>query len=187
MANAPEGKTFVKAMADLPKDQWRPICSHWGITGGDFAETIGPALLRDFDLTFIQTRFSFISTPDDPFGRAVFQRAKSLFPNAIRTSHDIKAPTGFIHAHDLTRLLIAAVEQVGLTGDIRADRRRVRDALEGLRNPVKGLIKTYRKPFSPYDASHPDAHEALSIEDFVMAQYGHHGEALLIPGGGARP
>jgi len=127
--NAPEGKTFAKAMVSLPEEQHLPICSHWGITGGDFPSVIGPDIREKLSLTFIQTSFSFVSNPSDAFGRKVLERAKGLFPD-IKGPIDIKAPAGFIHAYDLTKLFIAAVEKAGLTGNITEDRTRVRATLE---------------------------------------------------------
>ena len=106
-------------------------------------------------------------------------QAQQLFPEDIRSAKDIKAPTGFVHAYDLTRILIAAVAQVGLSGDIEQDRVNVRNALENLEEPVQGLIKTYIKPFSPFDGTNPDAHEALGLEDLTFGRYGTEGEIIL--------
>ena len=177
VANAPEGKTIAAAMAALPRQRRLPLRSHWGITGGDFPDVIDARMRAQIDLLFLQTRFSFIGGPADPFSTGVLAAARQATP--IRTAYDIKAPTGFVHAYDLTRLLIAAVEQTGLRGDVRADRRRLRAALEGLEKPVRGLIKTYVKPFGPYSSEMSAAHEALGIGDFVMGRYGEQGEILL--------
>ena len=179
VANAPEGKTFARAMVSLPEKKRLPIRSHWGITGGDFPKVIDAAARDQIDLAFIQTRFSFINHGDQPMAKEVLDRAQQLFPEAIKSGADIKAPTGFIHAYDLTRLLIAAVDQVGLSGDLKQDRGRIRTALEGIEKPVRGLIKNYRRPFRPYSQSDLDAHEALDRDDFVMARYGRHGEIVL--------
>ncbi len=179
VANAPEGKTFARAMASFPPGKRLPICSHWGITGGDFPQVIGPELRQQLDLNFIQTRFSFVCHRDDTFGTAVFERAAKLFPEAIETREDIEAPTGFVHAYDLTRILIAAVEQAELGEDIGRNREAVRAALENLETPVRGLIKTYERPFGPFSEATPDAHEALSAEDYVMARYGSNNEVLI--------
>ena len=180
VANAPEGKTFARAMASLPEEMRLPICSHWGITGGDFPQVIDADLRARLDLHFIQTRFSFINNNESAFGTKVFQQAQELFPDSIKQRRDIKAPPGFIHAYDLTRILIAAVEQGELSDDMKRNRMQVREALEDLRTPVQGLIKTYDKPFSRYTEDHPDAHEALSQKDFMMARYGPNGEIILV-------
>jgi len=179
VANAPEGQTIVQAMASLPAAQRLPICSHWGITGGRLPSVIDASQRRNITLNFIQTRFSFINHSDSILGRNVLAKARELFPQTIQRAQDIKAPAGFIHAYDLTKILIAAVRQAGLTGDIRADRRGVRRALENLNEPVHGLIKSYISPFGVFSEENPDAHEALSIEDFVMACYGEHNEIIL--------
>lgn len=179
VANSPEGKIFVKSLVSLPEKNHLPICSHWGITGGDFPEVIGPEIRRKIKINFLQTSFSFISNPADSFGQKVLQRARQLFPDKIKSARDIRAPAGFIHAYDLTLLLIAAVEKTGLSKDIRSARQAVRSALENIESPVRGLIKTYSKPFTVFDEQNPDAHEALTIKDLVMARYGDQNEIIL--------
>ncbi len=171
VGNAPEAKSIIQALLTLDEAKRLPIISHWGLTGGDFAQVIGPALRRGIDLTFLQTGYSFISQPQDTFGQQVLASARKCFPGTIHSAKDIAAPAGFIHAYDLTRLLIAAVEKVRISGDIIRDRAHVRAGLEQLDNPVRGLIKTYRRPFRPFDRNHPDAHEALSGKDLHMAHY----------------
>ncbi|MEO2094787.1 MAG: ABC transporter substrate-binding protein [bacterium] len=182
VGNAPEGKTFARAMTTIERNLRRPICSHWGITGGDFPEVIGADLraTEGFSLEFLQTSFSFLDQPDDEKGKEVLARAKLLFPGLIEDAYDIKAPTGFIHAYDLTLLLVAAANKTEFSGDICKDRRRLRLALEDLDKPIHGLIKTYKRPFCASDEDHPDAHEALHIEDLVMAHYGERGEIIVI-------
>ena len=179
VANAPEGKTFAKSMLALTEKERLPLRSHWGITGGDFANVIDADLRKQLDLKFLQTSFSFISSKETPLSEKVFLTAKNLFPNTIKEYADIQAPTGFVHAYDLTRLLIAAVNKAPLTGNIIEDRALIRDAMENLNIPVQGLIKNYQKPFSVFDGSNPDAHEALGIDDLVMAYYGEDNQILL--------
>lgn len=178
VGNAPEGKTFAKAMLQLPKAQRLPIASHWGITGGDFPKVIDITMREQLDLSFIQTRFSFLNIDNNPFAQNVLNQAGQLFPT-LKTAYDVKAPTGFIHAYDLTRLLIAATKQAKLTGNIGQDRAVIRTALENLQNPVKGLLKTYNQPFSAFSKENIDAHEALNIQDFTMGHYGKQGEIIL--------
>ncbi len=179
VANAPEGKTIIKALAALPPDKRISVSSHWGITGADFAETVNAATRDAVDLRFIQTRFSFISHPDHSLGRQVLTSLKTLYPEMISHARDIKAPAGLVHAYDLTRLMIAAVKQTGLTGDILIDRQNLRLALENLDTPVEGLVKTYQRPFTVFNQQNPDAHEALNLTDFVMARYGDGNEIII--------
>ena len=180
VANAPEGKTFAKAMGEMQEEKRLPIRSHWGITGGNFSEVIDLDTREKIDLKFIQTSYSFLGQPEDSFGGRVFKKAAQLFPDVIHNPKDIKAPTGFIHAYDLTRILIAAVRQAGLTGDVKNDRINIKNALENLDEDVVSLIKTYSKPFAKYTPENQDAHEALAIEDFTMAKYGKENEIKLL-------
>lgn len=180
VANAPEGITFVKAMANRNPNERLPIRSHWGITGGNFFETLGPELLVDeVDLQFIQTSFSFLDSDQSSFSKDVFIRAVSMFPE-IREPEDIKAPCGFIHGYDLTRILIAALNRIDLTENIIRNRRLLREALENLDTPVYGLVKAYLKPFSAYSEENSFAHEALGLQDLRMAEYTYKGGIRLM-------
>jgi branched-chain amino acid transport system substrate-binding protein len=179
VANAPEGEAILRAMHSLFEGQRLPIRSHWGITGADFVASVGMETLKEVDLSFIQTRFSFINHGDRASARRVLKWAGALYPE-IRGPRDITAPAGFIHAYDLTRLLIAAAEQAGTAGSIQEVRQGIHQALENLDRPVTGLIKIYERPFSPYSPATPDAHEALLKEDLMMAVFGPDGEIRLL-------
>jgi len=179
VANAAEGKTFADAILALEPDLRLPTRSHWGITGGDFVNHIDDFLKAPQHLQFIQTKFSFISKSPSPLAVEVLERAQSLFSD-IKGPSDIKAQTGFVHAYDLTKILISAVNQAQLTGEVVADRRAIHQALENLKNPVEGLIKTYQRPFSPVTASNQDGHEALSQSDYLMGYYGLNNDVILI-------
>lgn len=179
VGNAPEGKTFAKAMFELNQSERLPIRSHWGITGGDFADIINKDIRKSLDFQFIQTRFSFNSANLNAYSLRVFESAKAQFTQ-LSTPKDLKAQTGFIHAYDLTRLLIASIKQAGLTGDKNIDKLAIHQALESLNAPVKGLIKTYEKPFTAYNKMNNDAHEALTFSDYVMAYYGDDNQVILI-------
>lgn len=179
VANASEAKVFCQAMCELKPENRLPIVSHWGITGGDFPRHMLQPMRNKIDLEFLQTSFSFMNMGDAPFPGLVFQRAAALFPD-IREPADITAPTGFIHAYDLTRILLAAVSQSGLTGDMGKDRAAVRSALERLELPVRGLVKTYAPPFRPYSQDDPDAHEALGAENYTFGRYDDDDAIILV-------
>jgi branched-chain amino acid transport system substrate-binding protein len=181
VGNAPEGKKFAKAMSELEEEERLPIRSHWGITGGDFPEVVSNDIRAKIDLKFIQTSFSFIGMGDSKIGNKVFDIAKNLYPDSIKKVEDIKAPTGFIHSYDLTKILIRALEQSDLDSDINTIRLELRNNLENINGKVEGLIKTYDKPFTVFTEENPDAHEALNIMDFVMAKYGENNEIIILP------
>lgn len=179
VANAPEAKAICRAVIDLQGDRIIPIISHWGLTGGDFTQVIQKDLRKNLDLTFLQTSFSFLSEKQKPLAKEVASRAGALFSENLTDISDILAPTGFIHGYDLTKLLIAAANQKELTGNIKVDRRTLRNALENINIPVEGLIKTYQRPFQPYSDTNPDGHEALGAEELVLGRYDNNNHIIL--------
>ncbi len=177
VGNSPEGKTFSKAMISMKKKI--PIISHWGITGGDFHRVINADMRKNLELYFIQSCFSFVSSSPTALSRKVFERAKKLFPS-IKQVSDIPAPTGFVHAYDLGRVVISALSQIKLGNEIKENRNKLRLALEQLEKPVQGLIKTYEKPYSQFNKKNIDAHEALGLPDFCMGKFGSSDEIIVM-------
>lgn len=175
VGNAPEAATIFTRLLKHPEASKLPVISHWGITAGEFWNRLPVDQRASFDLAFVQTAFSFISYPDDPIGKRTLERAADLGVTA-----DMAAPVGFVHAYDLGKILLAAAEQAELTGEVQNDRERLRQALESLKKPVKGLVKTYRQPFRPWVPDDPDAHEALGRSDLAMATYDKGGRIRLL-------
>ena len=180
VGNANEGKTFAKAMLALEIELQLPIRSHWGITGGDFTEVINNEAREKLDLQFIQTKFSFLTQPQSLLAQKVLSQAIAMYPE-INTAKDIKAPAGFIHAYDLTKLLITAIKQSGLKGDKHHDINMIKLALEDLNTPVHGLIKLYQRPYSPYTLDNINAHESLDETDYAMGYYQADNSVTLLP------
>ncbi|MFL0797955.1 MAG: ABC transporter substrate-binding protein [Cellvibrionaceae bacterium] len=168
VGNAIEGESFVRAM--LAQEKQIPIVSHWGITGGNFHKTINYEVRKDLDLNFIQTCFSFISSKPTELSKAVSSRAVTLFSDLNKAS-DIPAPAGFIHAYDLTKIMLSALQEISVANTIEKNRSVLREKLEGLSSPVNGLLKVYSKPFSQVSINNPDGHEALDLSDFCMGRY----------------
>jgi len=179
VSNAPEGVQFSTAMIGLDASKRLPIISHWGITGGDFHEKINAEKRKEIDLSFIQSCFSFNQVPLSSKGLKVLKKAKQLFPSEIKSAQDIRSPVGFIHAYDITTLLLAAMKTVNLGDDIKENRALVRSALEAIDRPIEGLVKTYSKPFSVYSEKNTDAHEALGESDYCMAFYNDNNAIVL--------
>lgn len=148
VANAPEGAQVVKSRAKIGWDV--PILSHWGISGGRFAELTGE--LSD-GVVFIQT-YSFFGRQNER-GQYVLRALREKF--GVKGPEDVIAPVGTANAYDALHLVALAIEQAR-----SAEGPRVRDALESLQTPYAGLIKTYRRPFTP------DQHDALTDDDYVM-------------------
>ena len=179
VGNAAEAKVFAEAVLTTKQKFERPVFSHWGITGGDFFEFISNTKGHCLNLTFIQTKFAFTNKNISDFAKKVLRNA-ILHNQGINSRQDIKAPAGFIHAYDLTQLLIAAINQVSLTGNRDIDKQAIHSALENLKRPVQGLIKTYNQPFGVYSNSNLDAHEALNASDYTFGKYDENGEIQLL-------
>lgn len=80
-----------------------------------------------------------------------------------RIGSKLKAPSSFsfaLHGYDSVLIYAAAVKQAGTT-----DGPAVKAALEDLKTPVHGLLKTYDHPFSKTN------HEALGAKDFVWIRW----------------
>lgn len=162
VANDDEAAVLVREVAALPKAEHVPILSHWGVTGGEFAEQAGPAL-NQVDFSVIQT-FSFFKADKKQLER--FMRSVATV-SPVRRIEDIRAPVGVAHAYDLMHILAKAIDIAGST-----DRKAVRDALEKVR-VHRGLVKTYAPPFTP------TRHEALGPAELLIARY--RADGVLVP------
>jgi len=148
VANAPEGAQVLRSKAKLGWDT--AMISHWGISGGRFAELTGDL---SEGVTFLQT-YTF-SGRQNQRGQYVLKMLREKY--GVKEPGDVIAPVGTANAYDGLHLVALAVEQAGST-----DGRKVREALENLKGEYKGLIKTYKRPFTP------EQHDALTDEDYVM-------------------
>lgn len=171
VASYTESVHFLNAMLAISPELRLPIISHWGLTGGDLDKVLTPELKKGVDLSVIQSCFAFNDDWITPFSEKVLKRAKTLFPAAFTNKDMLNAPAGFIHAYDLGRIAIRALQNIKLSGDIKKDRLAFKNALENIQHPIQGLIKQYEKPFSIWTQSKPDAHEALNLADFCMATF----------------
>ncbi len=180
VGNAPEGKVFAKAMASLPKEKRIPIRSHWGITGGNFAEVLNSDMRDSIELLFIQSNFSFLQNPLSELGKKVLKQAIMVSGGTIDDAKDITAPTGFIHSYDLTKILIAALQSVKPGKTAKEYGVLIKKELEILNKPVQGLVKTYQSPFAKWNSDNPDAHEALGLEDWTMARFDTDNSIILL-------
>jgi len=148
VANAPEGAQVLRSKAKLG---WNTaMISHWGISGGRFAELTGDL---SEGVTFLQT-YTFFGRQNER-GQYVLKMLREKY--GVKEPGDIIAPVGTANAYDGLHLVALAIEQAGST-----DGTKVRGTLETLKGEHKGLIKTYKRPFTP------EQHDALTDEDYVM-------------------
>lgn len=164
IANEVEGAILIKEVASLPVGERLPMISHWGVTGGEFAEMVGDAMQK-VDFTVVQT-FSFIGAKS-PAAKRVLAALKQRY--GITSAEAVVSPVGVAHAYDLTHILARAINKAGST-----DRSKIRDALENL-GPYDGLVRRYDKPFAP------DRHDALSADQVFMARFDAQGALIPVP------
>lgn len=151
VANVAPSAQVVKS---LDRMGWEvPIVSHWGPAGGRFSELAG----RNADkVHFIQT-FTF-SDDEGSKGAKVLSALKKTFPE-IETLADVTPAVGIANAYDAMHLSALAIEAAGST-DAPAVRQGYYDI-----DSHEGLIKTYRKPFSPQQ------HDALGPDDYIFTHF----------------
>jgi branched-chain amino acid transport system substrate-binding protein len=150
VANAPEGAQVVKSRAKIG---WNvPVVSHWGISGGRFAELTGDL---SESVVFVQT-YSFFGKQSE-VGERVIAALKAKY--GLKGPEDILAPVGTANAYDAMHLVALAVEKAGA-----ADGAKIRDALENL-GEHRGLIKTYKRPFTA------EEHDALTEQDYILVTW----------------
>jgi branched-chain amino acid transport system substrate-binding protein len=170
LANAGNGATVFRALHG--KTPGLRIFSHWGIMGGAFHTEVPPEMRRSMDLRVLQTCALRAETD----GSEVLAQALARAMPAAAGVAEIGAVTGFVHGYDMTRIMLAAADQAAETdawksGSITDRRRAMKDALEDLRVPVEGILKTYSTPFRAWSSGDRDAHEALGIDDLCMARF----------------
>jgi branched-chain amino acid transport system substrate-binding protein len=158
VANAPEGASIARSRALL---DWEvPVVSHWGISGGRFADMAGSDNIHDIYTLQTISFYGDLSLRQEIF----LQSYQNRF--GVQKPEEILSPVGVAHGYDGVYLLALALERAGST-----EGNRVQQALENL-GEYQGLVKTYQRPFSP------TSHDALLAEDYIMTVWS---EGHLIP------
>ena len=137
-AIGPELAQIANGMAKLG---WKvPMIGSWTLSMASFIDTAGP---NGDGAMMPQT---FIQMPTTPKRKAFIEAYQKAY-NVDRIPSPVSAAQGY----DSIYLLAAAIKQAGGT-----DGRKIREALENLKEKVEGVVTTYDKPFSPTD------HEAIT-------------------------
>ena len=75
----------------------------------------------------------------------------------------IPSPMSAAQGYDAVYIFAAAVKQAKST-----DTQKIKDALEDLKEPVKGVIATWKQPYSKWDPANEQTHEAFRRAQAVM-------------------
>jgi branched-chain amino acid transport system substrate-binding protein len=151
VANAAPGALAVKAIQRLG---WAPpVISHWGISGGQFPQLAGSAAKN---VEFVQT-YSFFGK-QNAVGTKLIEGMKAAYPD-VKGPGDILPPVGVANAYDAMHLTALAIAKAG-----SVEGAKIREGFYAI-DTYDGLIKTYKKPFSP------EQHDALTENDYIMVHY----------------
>ncbi len=96
---------------------------------------------------------------------AINPRVKNFITHYYKTYNvnRIPSPVSAAQGYDAVLIFAAAAKQAQST-----DTKKIKLALENLREPVPGVIATWKKPFSTWDVNNPQTHEAFRHEHVVM-------------------
>ena len=143
-----QGTPIAQLVRSMEKINYFPtVLTSWAADNITFYDAAGKSLAEK--PIFMRT----VSETRTPAQQKLFDRVGSK----------LKAPGSFsfaLHGYDSVLLYAAAVKQANST-----EGPAVRLALEDLKTPVQGLLKTYDKPFSK---TH---HEALTAKDLVWIRW----------------
>ncbi|QOF77797.1 ABC transporter substrate-binding protein [Variovorax sp. 38R] len=143
-----QGTPIAQLVRSMEKINYFPLTlTSWAADNITFYDAAGKALAEK--PIFMRT----VSETRTPAQQKLFDRIGSK----------LKAPGSFsfaLHGYDSVLLLAQAMKQANST-----DGAAVRVALEDLKTPVQGVLKTYEKPFSKTN------HEALTAKDLVWIRW----------------
>ena len=143
------GPELAQIANTLAQMEWRvPIIGSWTLSMSNFIDNAGPNAIG---ARMVQT---FIQDGNTPL-RLQFINRYLKANGGLR----IPSPPSAAQGYDSMLLLAAAIRQAGHT-----DGPAIHQALENLKQPVAGLITTYRKPFSSTD------HEAIELDVPVIGE-----------------
>jgi branched-chain amino acid transport system substrate-binding protein len=146
----PELAAVANGMAKIGMKE--PLIGGWPLSMSNFIDNAG----KNGNGTLMPQ--TFIEEPITP-------KAKSFIDGYRKTYKvsRIPSPVSAAQGYDAVYIFAAAVKQAQST-----DTRRIKDALEDLREPVKGVIATWQKPFAKWDPANEDSHEAFRRDQVVM-------------------
>jgi branched-chain amino acid transport system substrate-binding protein len=146
----PELAAVANGMAKLGMKE--PLIGGWPLSMSNFVDNAG----ANGDGTLMPQ--TFIEEPITPQARKFIEAYHKAY-NVTRIPSPVSAAQGY----DAVLLFAAAVRQAGST-----DTRRIAEALEDLKEPVRGVIATWQKPFAKWNPADETTHEAFRRAQVVM-------------------
>ena len=129
-----------------------PLIGGWTLSMSNFIDNAGKngngALMPQ----------TFIEDPITPKAKSFIEAYHKTY-GVTRIPSAVSAAQGY----DAVYLFAAAVKQAG-----SGDTKKIKAALEDLKEPVEGVITTWRHPYSKWDSQNVETHEAFRREQTVM-------------------
>ena len=146
----PELAAVSNGMAKLRMKQ--PLIGGWTLSMSNYIDNAG----KNGNGTLMPQ--TFIEDPITP-------KVKSFIDSYHKTYgvSRIPSPMSAAQGYDAVYVFAAAVKQAQST-----DTHKIKDALEDLRDPVKGVIATWKQPYSKWDPANEQTHEAFRRAQVVM-------------------
>jgi len=153
----PELAAVANGMAKIGMKD--PLIGGWPLSMSNFVDNAG----KNGDGTLMPQ--TFIEEPITPKAKAFIEAYHKTY-NVTRIPSPVSAAQGY----DAVLLFAAAVKQAKST-----DTHRIKEALEDLKDPVAGVITVWRHPFSKWNPTDEQTHEAFRRDQVVMGmvQDGH--------------
>lgn len=146
----PELAAVSNGMAKLRMKQ--PLIGGWTLSMSNYIDNAG----KNGNGTLMPQ--TFIEDPITP-------KVKSFIDSYHKTYgvSRIPSPMSAAQGYDAVYVFAAAVKQAQST-----DTHKIKDALEDLRDPVKGVIATWKQPYSKWDPANEQTHEAFRRAQVMM-------------------
>lgn len=146
----PEMAALANGMAKMGMKE--PLIGGWTLSMSNFIDNAG----KSGDGALMPQ--TFIEEPITP-------KAKSFIEGYHKTYgvSRIASPMSAAQGYDAVYIFSAAVKQAQ-----SGDTRKIKEALEDLKEPVKGVIATWVHPFSKWDPANEQTHEAFRRDQVVM-------------------
>jgi branched-chain amino acid transport system substrate-binding protein len=129
-----------------------PLIGGWPLSMSNFIDNAG----KNGNGTLMPQ--TFIEEPITPKAKSFIEAYHNTY-NVDRIPSPVSAAQGY----DAVYIFAAAVKQAQST-----DTRKIKESLEDLREPVDGVITTWKKPYSKWDPANEETHEAFRREHAVM-------------------
>jgi branched-chain amino acid transport system substrate-binding protein len=146
----PELAAVANGMAKIGMKE--PLIGGWTLSMSNFIDNAG----KNGNGTLMPQ--TFIEEPITPKARSFIDG----YHKAYKVPR-IPSPVSAAQGYDAVYIFAAAVKQAQST-----DTKKIKEALEDLKEPVKGVIATWQKPFTKWDPANEDSHEAFRRDQVVM-------------------